>query len=307
MDRFEELVVNNRGAKFASKECWQEMRRIQDELALSAPIAAGSLTQVVRDKGKDIRYRWQCLHLLDDRRFCGHLTRNHFTILAEEVDDGADDIRLRLGIASAIAVHCEKPDQRIRELLKHAAIDNLGNLLVRTDVSVILRRYEGDPEVEQALFRQLEIDRDSNSVIYILGKIRSKKAVKCILDILEAGKGNLYKSRAHLALGDIGGDEVCQYLISFLHREKDRTDKDIILYAIGRTKSKMARGVLEEYLHKDSGMHLYAALEGLRLLGEKSVIPQLREDLLKATNEDRRSEIVRTLEALRANDDAPRW
>ena len=180
-------------------------------------------------------------------------------------------------------------------------------------VNRILNRLPSDMDVEQFLVKAAKTEPDQSrrdGLLHILGKRKSKAVVAMVVSELKSNKPEhlFSKSRMYLALGDVGSQEAYDALVVQLPREKDHKSHSQILMAIGATKNPRAKALLVKELQKPWQVNTWAAVEGLRFLGDPSVIPVLESELNRDVPAPSYKETVRSaISKIKSGDDKPFW
>jgi hypothetical protein len=264
------------------------------------------------DKKKKGEYRLFCLNYLEDPLVVKKIPDSLYKDLYLVIYDEKDDIYIRLKTAGFLLRNYKKISTEEKEQIKKFSLDKFKDKRYHIHVrGHLLPLFVGDADVENILLDLLKDTQEMPFVLSPLGKIKSKKAMPIIVDMLNSKDAGVKfaKVRGYLALGDIGGDEACKRLIEFFDKEKDYMEKSNIINAIGRTRSKMAEQILLKYLDSDSpgsaSLNFYAALDGLKYYGDPAMISHLEEKLKKEQDQYRIWAIKKTIEAIKNGDITP--
>ncbi|MEK7389444.1 MAG: HEAT repeat domain-containing protein, partial [Elusimicrobiota bacterium] len=177
----------------------------------------------------------------------------------------------------------------------------------------IFNRFPNDGEVEQFLVKAAKTESNQSrrdGLLHMLGKRKSNAVVVMVRGELKANNPErlFSKSRMYLALGDVGSQDAYNVLVTQLPRERDRTSHSQILMAIGVTKNPAAKDLLIGELKKPWQVNTWAAVEGLRFLGDPSVTPILEAELNRDVPAPSYKETVRrAISKINTGDDKPFW
>lgn len=180
-------------------------------------------------------------------------------------------------------------------------------------VSRILNRFPNDAEIEQFMVTAAKTEPDKSrrdGLLHILGKRKNKTIVGMIRSELKSAKPEklFSKARMYLALGDVGTQESFDLLVEQLPREKDATQHSQILMAMGVTKNPGAKDILIADLNKPWRINTWAAVEGLRFLGDPTVIAVLEKELVRdVPAPSYKDDVRKAIERIKSGDDKPFW
>jgi HEAT repeat protein len=167
-----------------------------------------------------------------------------------------------------------------------------------------------DVGTEDLLLSELRRGADIGPAMHALGRIGSKKAVDPIASMLESRMNDRFypRARGYLALGEIGGSRAYDALVGLLKREQDRSNRHMIVWALGLTKDSRAKRTLLDYVAKKEPADFYApALQGLQYLGDKTVVPELQKLLKDESTAFKRERLKKAIDALNAGNNKPDW
>lgn len=169
----------------------------------------------------------------------------------------------------------------------------------------VIQPLIGELEAEQLMLEELRRGADLGQSMHMLGKMRSRRAVPLIAALLDSQK-SFYRTRAYLALGEIGTKEAATVLLRWL--PKDPSEQNMILMALGATRDPRAKEPLLRHLSPWNPDFFGAALEGLQHLGDPSTLPALERALQEPNLPafDRKL-IERTIAAVKKGGIPPQW
>lgn len=205
--------------------------------------------------------------------------------LMEELRDSRAEQLIRITAASILLAGDPQPSPSQIQMIKEAMFLLFKQSKFQDVITIsVFSRLSGDSEVEEKLLDHLRreshrVNRDG--LLYALGKRKSHALIPIIRKELDSGVPDrlFSKARMYLALGDIGGSEAAQLLVRQLNRETDWGTKDLILWALGATKTAEGRyALLNQLKDQETGLHV-ATLFGLKFLGDASTIPEIQHYL----------------------------
>ena len=170
---------------------------------------------------------------------------------------------------------------------------------------------KGDAQLEAVLIAELSrtSSEDLGPTLQVLGKMQTRAAIPPIKRLLDENfKSKKFpKTRAYLALGRIGGEQAYNTLVGYLPREKNITQKNMILFGIGLTKSSNAKNFLLNCKERKSSNHDGAVLQAFRFLGDTSVIPALEQERQETSDPGKKSDIQLAIDIIRKGGETPPW
>lgn len=263
----------------------KDVYRIQQEIAAVRKNPGPAVAELVRTFAKRSgghELRRECALALWDLPIAAG-TPDYDTVL-RVVNDEREHPAMRLE-AAGILVHSVKPlPPETLERVRRLAFEQMPNGEV-THLALfrVLEWLPGDAKSEIFLINELKRnpgdEMRNNGIVWALGRMNAKRAVKPILDALLGAPGapKLYRTRGYLALGGIGGKEAYDALMKCRETETGSIQKAHILEALGATKDPRAAKFLVGQLDP-VGVDYSAVVRGLVYLGDPGVIPALEEE-----------------------------
>jgi HEAT repeat protein len=265
------------------------------------------LTDVVADKKRERNFRVNCAQML--REIGTPVSPAYWPKLEETIKDNSEDAVIRIDAAYFLL----RADKQLSTTTKNFILDIAERFLrdgtERAHVRMmIMRQMVGNPRATDIMLNQINRGIDLGPSIHVLGKLKDQRAIDPIARLLEAHRKERQfpRTRAYLALGEIGGRKTYDILIQCLPKEQDETEQHSLLLGIGLSRDSRAKAMLLGLLKKPESY--MAAVDGLRYYGDKSVVPVLEAELQrKDLSETRKYVVRRTIDALEKGETTPVW
>lgn len=307
-DKIELIEKWSRQDKSLQPKFLKEMRvsNAISDLQKNPSVGVPLLTEAFVDKTKDRNFRIHCAQILRD---AGRpIPSDGLAKMEVTVRDASEDLVVRVDAAHFL-IRDRKPlapavKRSVIALARDALRKDTQNPHVRL---MIIRPLVGDSDAEELMLDELRRKADLDPTVLLLGKMKSGRAIDPIVRLLRSGDKGFHKTRGYLALGEIGGPQAFDALKTFLQQNPGEMDRRMILIGLGLTKDSRARSILLDHFHSAGVEYFGASLQGLRYLGDKSVIPILEKELEKPLTPGQSQIIRRTIFSINAGGESPDW
>jgi HEAT repeat protein len=271
-------------------------------------IARPLLLDAFSGRRRKVQFRATCAHIL--REIGVRLPPDRIAAFSQIVRDESENEALRIDAAHFLLGGMQPVTSNLRGDVLKLADESLKRRTNAAHVRLmIIQRMIGDSGAERLMMRELDRGIDLDPTLNLLGKMKSRQAVDSIIGLLNSkSRGMSFsKTRAVLALGEIGDKRAADELFAMLGRENRVLDRRILLLAIGLSKDARARNALLGHLRDANDSFYGAALQGLRYLGDRSTIPILQKELERGLPPDVDARVRKTIESIQNGGEAATW
>lgn len=290
---------------------YARIRAAMDELRRHPEISVPLLADQFTNDTKPADFRANCAELI--RETGRRIPDSHREKLKTILGNNHEGPIVRIDAANLLLRTQSKADKPTLKLIREAAAKFLRQSIEPGRVyQLILRDLVAakDPGTEDLLLAELHRGANLGPTLHALGKMASKKAIRPISDALYARLSDRFfpRSRGYLALGEIGGPSAYDALIALLSREPDKSNRHMIVWALGLTKDPRAKASLLQYIEKKDPPDFYApALQGLAYLGDAELVHHLQRLLSDEPAPFKRERLQKCIDDLRAGATKPDW
>ena len=200
----------------ASQRARELIRGIDEKYARSDPMQADNLRSIYQadteirklglpalrelirallGRGKTAHFRKHAVIMLEGHPSVSLLRDEDWSELLGAIRDANIEPWCRIGIARLAILKWHRIPEEKRQEVKRLALPYIGTedgSVAHAYVLVILRQFPNDPEVEAPALERLKSARDiddRSSYVYLLGRIKSRKALPIIVDLLRSEPG----------------------------------------------------------------------------------------------------------------------
>jgi hypothetical protein len=303
---FVEQWSRNNAATRASRLI--ELNQTIAMLQSGGSVATQLLFERLADKKRELAFRANCAQMI--REMGAAIPAAELPAIRAMIGGSREDTSLRI-----YAAHFLLRDKQAAESDKKVILDLAENIMRsggdKANVGLlIMPHFRGNARASQIMLDELKRGGEQGPSLHVLGKVGHPGAVGPIESLLNSrfsDRAFPYKTRAYLALGEIGGPRAYDSLLGYLAREKSEREQHMIVRGLGLTRDPRAKAQLLRYL-SDGPDHFYtSALRALQYFGDTSVIPELERELARQQNPHRRQKIQALIEALKAGRTAAEW
>lgn len=277
------------------------------DLANNPESAGPPLLDIFLDKTRGRDFRANCGDIFSHARTAA--PPNYSAPLTNIMRDTKEDSRLRVYAAEFLL-----RDKHISTSTKSAILSMTEQFLREGKEQANIRlsifpEFAGDSRAISIMLKELERGGEMGPTLWTLGKLKGRSAVPVIAKLLATQGDNkdFPKSRAYLAIGEIGGTQSYDQLLNYFSAEKDRTMRHVIVYAIGLSRDTRAKDYLLKQLNHAANPYYVSALKGLQYFGDASVLPRLELEIQKGLPPYEELCVKKTMLAIKAGDTNPSW
>lgn len=259
------------------------------------------------EKHNDRNFRALCAHTL--REMGAPIPSDSFQKLEGLFRDLREDPLLRVDAAHFLIRDHRNTPRSLKDGVLALASELLRSNKESAHVRLLLiRPLMNESRAHTIMLDELDRKSDLDQTLLLVGKMRILQAVPTITNLLaNHSQGNRFsRTRAYLALGEIGGAQAANALIVAYRNHPKRMDRRILLLALGLSKDSRAKRILLDNL-KQRGDTYGAAIQGLGYLGDKSTVAALQQELEETAAPDKKSALRRAVVAIDSGGATPDW